>query len=105
MTLSLHSRRTAKPCPFKAFRHPLTPAFPTLARPSLNLRVFYRFPATGGRVPLVYPERERRVKQPRLLPVDCRLLALCESRATSSISFISPRSERQPRMSLVSPTY
>jgi hypothetical protein len=103
--IPLDSRRTAKPCPFKAFRSPLTPVFPTLARTSLNLRVFYRFPATGGRVPPVYPERERRVNLPRLLTVDCRPLAVCEFWATSSISFISPRSERQPRMSLVSPTY
>ena len=51
MMIRLHSRRTAKPCPFKAFRAPLTPAVSTLARPSLNLCVFYRFPATGGRVP------------------------------------------------------
>src|SRR5580692_4579329 len=105
MAIPLDSRLIAKPCPFKAFRHPLAPPVSTLALPSLTLRVFYRFPATGGRVPLVYPERERGVKQPRLLTVDCRLLALCEFRATSSISFISPRYERQPRMSLVSPTY
>jgi hypothetical protein len=105
MTIPLDSRRTAKPCPFKAFRRPLTPAVSILARPSLNLRVFCRFPATGGRVPLVYAERERRVNLPRLLAVDCRLLAVCEFRATSSISFISPAYEHQPCISFVSPTY
>jgi hypothetical protein len=49
MTIPRDFRLIAKPCPFKAFRHPLTPPVSTLARPSLNLRVFYRFPATGGR--------------------------------------------------------
>ena len=34
---------------------PLTPAFPPLARPTLNLRIFNIFPTTGGRVPLVRP--------------------------------------------------
>jgi hypothetical protein len=96
MTIPLDSRRTAKPRQLKAFRSPLTPAISTLARPSLNLRVFYRFPATGGRVPLVLPP---------LLTVDRRLLAVRESRATSSISFIPPAYEHQPRMSPVSPAY
>ena len=75
---------------------PLSPIIPALARPSLNLFPFYIFPATGGRVPRV---------QPRLLTVDCSLLAVCESWATSSISFISPAYEHQPCISLVSPTY
>ena len=44
---------------------PLSPIIPTLARPSLNPFPCYIFPATGGWVPLVYPEHERRVL-PRL---------------------------------------
>jgi hypothetical protein len=51
MTIPPHSRRTAKPCPFKAFRHPLTSAVSILARPSLNPFPCYIFPPTGGRVP------------------------------------------------------
>jgi hypothetical protein len=105
MTIPLDFRRSAKPCPFKAFRSLLTPAVSTLARPSLNLFPCYILPATGGRVPLVYPERARRVNQPRLLTVDCRLLTFRESLTTSSISFISPPYEHQPRISLVSPRY
>jgi hypothetical protein len=105
MKIPLDSRRSAKPCPFKTFLSPLTPAVSTLARPSRNPFPCYLFPATGGRVPLVYPERARRVNQPRLLTVDCRLLTFRESLATSSISFISPPYEHQPRISLVSPTY
>ena len=105
MTILLDSRRSAKPCPFKTFRSILTPAVSTLARPSLSLFPCYILPATGGRVPLVYPERARRVNQPRLLTVHCRLLTFRESLATSSISFISPPYEHQPRISLVSPTY
>jgi hypothetical protein len=42
---------------------------------------------------------------PRLFTVDCRLSAVGQSRATSSISFISPAYEHRPRISLVSPTY
>ena len=55
MTIPLDSRRLAKPCPFKAFRSPLTPAGSTLARPSLNPFPCYIFPAIGGRAPLVIP--------------------------------------------------
>ena len=37
---------------------PLTPAFPPLARPTLNMTIFYILPTIGGRVPLVRPNRQ-----------------------------------------------
>ena len=105
MPRPLPLRRIVKPCHFRHLPSHLPPIFSTLARPSLNPFPCYLFPPAGGRVPLVYPERARRVNQPRLLTVHCRLLTFRESLATSSISFISPPYEHQPRISLVSPTY
>ena len=64
MTIPLRSRRTAKPCPFKAFRSPLTPAVSALARHSLNPFPFYLFPATGGGT-LVIPTRKAAATQER----------------------------------------
>jgi hypothetical protein len=90
MTIPLHPRRTAKPCPFKTFHTPLTSAISTLARPPLNPFPCYIFPATGGRVSMACPERGPRLTEPRLSTVDCRLLAVCESPATFCIRIVSP---------------
>src|SRR5258708_9410394 len=49
---SSHLQRTAKGLRLKIFDSLLTPAFPTLARPTFNPFVFYRFKKNrGGRGP------------------------------------------------------
>ena len=73
MPRPLPLRRIVKPCHFRHLPSHLPPIFSTLARPSLNPFPCYLFPPAGGRVPLVYPERSRRVNQPSLFAVDCRL--------------------------------
>ena len=105
MPRPLPLRRIVKPCHFRHLPSHLPPIFSTLARPSLNPFPCYLFPPAGGRVPLVYPERSRRVNQPSLFAVDCRLSAVGQFRATSLISLISPAYGHRPCKSLVSPTY
>ena len=73
MPRPLPLRRIVKPCHFRHLPSHLPPIFSTLARPSLNPFPCYLFPPAGGRVPLVYPERSRRVNQLSLFAVDCRL--------------------------------
>jgi inosine/xanthosine triphosphatase len=123
MTIPLHSRRTAKLCQFR------TPSRSCSPRCSLalvtnfshsSLRVFRDLRTlsfSGSQLSRVLPAvcallRKKlgvhpHVVIPRLFPVDCRLSAVAvgQSRATSSISFISPAYEHQPRISFVSPTY
>jgi hypothetical protein len=55
MTIYPRPRRTAKPCPLRAFRNSLTRSVSTLARASLNPFLCYILPATGEGVPLVQP--------------------------------------------------
>jgi hypothetical protein len=67
-------------------------------------QLFHVFPAACAllrRKPGVHPY----VVIPRLFTVDCRLAAVGQSRAASSISFISPTYENKPRISCVSHTY
>jgi len=73
-----------------------------LACPERSAPSAPRVPHRGRRL---YPEHGRTANQLPLFTVDCRLSAVGQSRATSSIPFISPAYEHRPRISLVSPTY
>src|SRR5580704_2049700 len=121
MTIPLHSRRTAKLCQFRTSPRSSSPrCSPALvinfSHSSLHvfrdLRTLSFFGSQLSRVlpavcalfrkkPGVHPY----VVIPRLSTVDCRLSAVGQSRTTSSISFISPAYEHQPRIPFVSPTY
>jgi hypothetical protein len=121
MTIPIHARRTAKPCQFRTsprtssprcslalvtkFSHSSLRVFRDLRTLSFSesqlSRVLSAVCALFRKKPGVHPH----VVIPRLLTVGCRLSAVGQSRAASSISFISPAYERQPRISLVSPTY
>jgi hypothetical protein len=67
----VHSQLVANGCRFRAFRPPLTLAFPTLAHPTLNFCFFYDLPTIwgrglgGGLIWPIYPERRRRVQGER----------------------------------------
>ena len=121
MTIPLHSRQTAKPCQFRTpprsssprcslalvsnFSHSPLCVFRDLRTLSFSgsqlSRVLPASCALFRKKPGVHPC----VVIPRLFTVDCRLSAVGQFRAISSISFVSPSCERHPRMSLVSPTY
>ena len=72
----------------------------------LQLHYFGHLRKTGGRgsYRLVHTAYLRLLQQ-RLITVDCRLLAVCESWAISSISCISPAYKNSSRKFFLSPTY
>jgi hypothetical protein len=82
MTIPLDFRRTAKPCPFKTFRYPATPAVSTLAHHSPNpFPCLSSRPQGGGSpwsnqlAPTSCLSRQRKGRQPfRILsgPAGCR---------------------------------
>jgi hypothetical protein len=121
MTIPLHSRRTAKPCQFRTpsrsssprcslalvanFSHSSRRVFRDLRTLSFSGSQLSRVLPAGCALFRKKPGVHPYVVIPRLFTVDYRLSAVGQSRATSSISLISPAYGHLPCMSLVSSTY
>jgi hypothetical protein len=87
---------SAVDCRLSDSSSPLTPVFPPLARPTLNMPIFYILPTIGGRVPLVQPtcpERSRRAYPEHTegsLPPTRKVLSPLRSTQACSQAFPAP---------------